>query len=460
MSMQSFEFVVVGGGKAGKTLAANMASSGRSVAMIEKGQIGGTCINIACIPTKTLVRSAKIAELAKHAANFGIRVAFQGVDIPSVRQRRDGVVSEMVRRNQALFDRSGMTLLIGTAAFIGPRTLEVTLPDGSTQQLTGEKVFINTGTRPIVPNVPGLVEVKPLTSDSIQRLDRLPEHLLILGGGYIGLEFAQMFRRFGSRVTVIERGERFLPREDADVGEEVLKIFHEEGIEVRLGTAVKRLEGLSGQSVRVVLESAQGETTLEGSDVLAAIGREPVTQALNLAATGVDVDARGFVKVNDRLETSAANIWALGDVTGGPQFTHVSLDDYRIVVANLNGGNRTTKGRVVPYTLFIDPELGRVGLSEEEARRQGLSIRVAKLPVSAIPRAVTLGETRGLLKAVIDANSEKILGVSILAPEGGEIMAVVQMAMAGGLPYTTLRDTIFAHPTMSEALNDLFAKVV
>jgi pyruvate/2-oxoglutarate dehydrogenase complex dihydrolipoamide dehydrogenase (E3) component len=320
-------------------------------------------------------------------------------------------------------------------------------------------VFINTGTHPAMPPLPGLSEAQPLNSESVQELDRLPEHLIVLGGGYIGCEFAQMFRRFGSRVTILERSAAFLPREDPDVGEQVLSIFREDGIDVRLGASVQDIEGRSGQSVRVRIQTPAGDQVVEASDLLAALGRVPSTEELNLPAAGIETDDRGFVKVNDRLETTAEGVWALGDVNGGPQFTHASLDDYRIVAANLSGGNRSTAERVVPYTLFIDPELGRIGMTETEARRQGRPLRVARLPAAAIPRAVTSGETRGYLKAVVDADTNLVLGASILAAEGGEVMAVIQVAMWAGLPYTALRDMIFAHPTMAEGLNDLFVRL-
>jgi pyruvate/2-oxoglutarate dehydrogenase complex dihydrolipoamide dehydrogenase (E3) component len=456
MPAEHFEIAVIGGGKGGKTLAAKEAAAGRRVVMVEKGMIGGTCINVACIPTKTLIKSAKVAELARRAAEFGIRAAFDGTEPLGLRDRKRAVVAEMVERNQANFDRSGMALLIGTASFTGPRTLEVRLQQGGAQRLTADKLFLNTGTRPALPPLPGLADARPLDSESVQELDRLPEHLIIVGGGYVGCEFAQMFRRFGSRVTLVERNEAFLRREDRDVAKQVLDIFREDGIDVLLGASVQRVEGLSGESVQVRLKTPAGERTIEGSDLLAALGRSPNTEELNLAAAGVETDDRGFIQVNERLETTAKGVWALGDVNGGPQFTHVSLDDYRIVAANWSGGNRSTADRLVPYTLFIDPELGRVGMTEEEARQRGLRIRVARLAAESVPRSMTSGETRGYLKAVVEAESERILGVSILVAEGGEVMAVVQVAMRAGLPYTALRDMVFAHPTMAEGLNDLF----
>jgi len=459
MSIEHYEYAIIGGGKAGKSLAARMALAGRSTVLIERGMIGGSCINVACIPTKTMVHSAKVLDMARHAARFGINVTLQGPDIVGVKSRRDSGVGEMVQRNQANFDRSGMTLVIGSARFTGPKSIEVSLAQGGTRQISSEKVFINTGTRPAMPDLPGLADLGPLTSDTIQQLRRLPEHLVILGGGYIGLEFAQMFRRFGSQVTIIDRNNQFLPREEPEIARSIQEIFRKDGIEWISGATVESFKGISGKEVQLLVQTATGSSLVKGSDLLVAMGRTPGTGELNLNAAGVETDQRGFIKVNDRLETTAKDVWALGDVNGGPQFTHASFDDFRIVTANLEGGNRTTNGRLIPYTLFIDPELGRIGLTEEEARKKGLTIKVASLPAAAIPRAVTKGETQGLLKAVVDAKTDLILGASILAPEGGEIMAVVQMAMQGGLTATKVRDTIFSHPSMSEALNDLFSKL-
>jgi pyruvate/2-oxoglutarate dehydrogenase complex dihydrolipoamide dehydrogenase (E3) component len=365
----------------------------------------------------------------------------------------------MVARNQANFDRSGMTLLIGTARFRGPRELDVSLFGGGVRRLAADQVFINTGTRPALPPLPGLAAAQPLNSETIQELNHLPEQLIVLGGGYVGCEFAQMFRQFGSRVTLIERSMDFLPREDRDVAEQVLGILRDGGIEVMVGAQVQSVEGRSGEAVRVALQTPAGAKMVEGTHLLAALGRVPNTEDLNLAAAGVATDSRGFVQVNDRLETTAPGVWALGDVNGGPQFTHISLDDFRIVAANLAGGKRSTTDRPVPYVMFIDPELARVGLTEAEARRRGLAIRVARLPAKAVPRAMTSGETRGLLKAVVEAGTDRILGACILAAGGGEVMTVIQIAMQAGLPYTALRDGVFAHPTMSEGLNDLFARL-
>ncbi len=397
--------------------------------------------------------------MARRAAAFGLRVSFDSADAAGLRDHKRAVVAEMVDRNQANFDRSGMTLLIGTARFTGPRAVEVSLPDGGMRTLTADHVFINTGTRPALPPVPGLAAAQPLNSETIQELDRLPEHLLVLGAGYVGCEFAQMFQRFGSRVTLIERSPAFLPREDRDVAEQVLTLLKEDGIEVVLGAQVQSAEGRSRESVRVGLQTPSGAPAVEGTHLLAALGRVPNTEGLNLEAAGVATNSRGFVQVSERLETTAPGVWALGDVNGGPQFTHISLDDFRIVAANLAGGERSTADRLLPYVMFIDPELARVGLTEAEARRRGLAVRVARLPAKTVPRAMTSGETRGLLKAVVEAGTDRILGAAILAAGGGEVMTVIQVAMQAGLPYTALRDGIFAHPTMSEGLNDLFARL-
>lgn len=458
--MFHYDLIVIGGGKGGKTLAVAEAKAGRRVALIEKGMIGGSCINVACIPTKTLVQSAKVAELARRAERFGIRLAFDGVEFGSVRQRKDSVVSDMIGRNRRLFDASGMDFVLGTARFDGLKRIEVATAEGVIRWMTADTIVVNTGTRPAVPEIPGLDSVRPLDSASIQNLDRLPEHLVILGGGVIGCEFAQLFRRLGSRVTVIDRNARFLPREEPEIGAAALGVFQDEGIEVRLGGAFEAVAGRSGDSVEISIRTASGEETIAGTHLLTALGRVPNTGELNASATGLELDERGYVRVDEFLRTSVPGIWAIGDVTGGPQFTHASLDDYRIVAANLRGESRSTRNRLMPYTIFIDPELGRVGMTEAQARKAGHAVRVATLPVAAVPRAVTMGETHGLLKAVVDGPTDAILGFSGFCASGGEVMAVVQMAMQGGLTASQVRDTVFSHPTMAEALGDLFARLV
>jgi pyruvate/2-oxoglutarate dehydrogenase complex dihydrolipoamide dehydrogenase (E3) component len=451
--IEDVDLLVVGGGKAGKTLAMDSARSGGKVVMVERGMIGGTCINVACIPTKTLVTSARLARRAAGAEALGLRLGTPRIDLDLLRAHKEGVVADMVELNRRQFIDSGMDFVLGSARFVAERTVEIALNEGGSRIVRGTDVVINTGTRPHIAAVPGLAEADPLTSESIMDLRRIPERLLILGGGYVGLEFAHMFAAFGSRVTVLERGPHLLPREDRDIADALAGYLREDGVELITGVTVKEVVR-EGGTVRVLLSDGQ---RLTGDDILAASGREPVTAGLGLEAAGVRTDDRGFVVVDDRLATDAAHTWAVGDVAGSPQFTHVSLDDYRVVKANINGGARSTAGRLVPWNLFTDPELARVGLTEEQARATGRAVRVAKLPVKAIPRARTLRETRGLWKAVVDRDSEQILGVALLGPESAEVLSVVQMAMQAQMPFTRLRDGLLAHPTMAEGLNALFA---
>ncbi|MFJ3139961.1 dihydrolipoyl dehydrogenase family protein [Streptomyces sp. NPDC086843] len=450
--VEDVDLLVVGGGKGGKTLAMDMARSGGRVAMVERGMIGGTCINVACIPTKTLVTSARLLDSLSRAEQVGVRAGKPVADLTLLREHKDGVVAGMVDLNHRQFLDSGMDFVLGTARFTGERTVRVELNDGGTRVLRGKDVVINTGTTPAMPDIPGIAEAGPLTSETLLHLDRIPEHLVVIGGGYVGLEFAHMFAAFGSRVTMLHRGERVLPREDPDVSEAVAGFLADAG--VRLHTRVTLTEvsrGPSGMTVRL-----SDGTEVTGTDVLVAVGREPVTGELDLDAAGVRTDARGFVKVDDRLATSAPRTWAVGDVAGSPQFTHVSLDDYRIVKANIAGADRWTTGRLVPWNVFTTPELARVGMTETEARAAGHDVRVARMPVAAVPRARTLRDTRGVWKAVVDRDSDRILGVALLGPDASEVMTVVQTAMLTGAPYTLLRDSIIAHPTMAEGLNMLF----
>ncbi len=463
-NFEQYEAIVVGGGKGGKTLAVDLGHHGVKTALIERdpGMIGGTCINVACIPTKTFIASARLAFATAHAGEYGIRTGPVAVDWLEVRKRVEGVVAGLRAMNHKNFTSAPkLDFILGTARFLGPQTIEVRDLQGGLRQLTAPKIFINTGTRPALPPLPGLAEIGPLalTSNSIQRLEALPEHLIVLGGGYIALEFAQMFRRFGSRVTVVERGPQLLAREDAEVVVELTKLLRGEGIEIHLNAALERMEK-SGDGVGVSLKTPEGIQQVHGSHVLVALGRSPVIEDLQLAAAGVATDQRGFIQVNERLETNVPGIWALGDVNGGPQFTHASLDDYRIVKTNVFGaGGRTTKDRLIPSTLFTEPELAHIGLTEKEARARGLAVRAAKVPAAVVPRARTSGHPQGVLKAVVEEGTQRILGCTLLAAEAGEMISTVQIAMVAGLPYTALRDAVLTHPTMTEGLNNLFAAV-
>lgn len=456
--VEQFDDVVLGGGKGGKSLALALANAGHSVALIEKGQIGGSCINVACIPTKTMVASAKVVELASRAADYGYPLTPPPTALAPVIERKRRVVSGMVETHWKLFTSTpNMTFLLGDGVFVNDRTIEVAMTDGSKRVIRGERVYINTGSHTTVPPVPGLDTVDYLTSTSIMELEVLPDRLAIIGGGYIALEFAQVFRRLGSEVVVIQRGDRFLPNEDRDIADEIRKVLEEDGIEF-LDNAETDSVRRGPQGVEVHYSRKGIPATLHCSHLLVAVGRTPNTAGLGLDAAGVQVNPKGAITVNDRLETTAANVYAMGDCNGGPLFTHVSWDDYRILLANvLHGAGRSTAGRLVPYTLFIDPELGRVGLTEEQALAQGYDVAVVTLPANKVPRANTAGETKGLLKAVVDRNTKQILGCSLFCHEAGEVASVVQMAMIAGLPYPQVRDTIFTHPTMAESLNLLFA---
>jgi pyruvate/2-oxoglutarate dehydrogenase complex dihydrolipoamide dehydrogenase (E3) component len=456
---QRYEALVLGSGAGGKLLAWHLAGSGRRTAVVERKWIGGSCPNINCLPSKNEVWSAKVADLVHHAASFGMVTGTVAIDMGRVRQRKRDMVEGLIATHLELYKASGAELIMGEGRFLAPKTLEVRLNDGGTRLLAADRVFLNVGTRAAVPPVPGLADAKPMTNIELLELDRLPEHLVVLGGGYVGLEFAQAYRRFGSRATIIERGPHLLSREDTDIAEEIRRILSAEGVEVVLGAEVLRVEGRSGESVRLRVRSAGVERDIAGSDILAAVGRMPNTAGIGLELTGVELDARGYIKVNDRLETTAPGVWAIGECAGSPQFTHVSEDDFRVIRDNLAGGNRSTRGRLVPYCLFTDPPLARVGLSEGEARQQGMAVRVAKLPMSAVLRTRTTGENAGYMKVLVEASGERILGFTMIGPEAGEVMAAVQTAMLGGLPYTVFRDAILAHPTMAEGLNALFAAI-
>ncbi|MHC5762907.1 mercuric reductase [Nostoc sp.] len=459
---QHYDDIIIGGGKAGKTLAPALVADGRKTALVERSlnMIGGGCINIACIPTKTMVASANVANTVRNSAAYGVKSNTPIVNLAEVIQRKRSVVQSAREMNLHNLEKAlDNNLIIGEAKFVAPKTIAVTMADGNNRLLTAERLFINTGTRPLIPSIPGLTEVEFLTSESIMELEYLPEHLIVLGSGYIGLEFAQMFRRFGSRVTIIGQSEQILSQQDPDIAIAVQTLLEQDGIEFLLKAKVLKIDRTGNETI-LQIQVADRSLSLQGSHLLVAVGRAPNTESLNLAAAGVATDTRGFIQVNDRLETNVPGIWALGDINGGPQYTHISLDDYRIVKANLiDGGDRSTSDRLVPSCLFIDPELAHVGLTETEAQQQGYPIRVAKVDASAVPRARTLGQTDGLLKAIVDTETGRILGCSLLCHEAGEVISTVQMVMQAQMPYTVLRDGILTHPTMTEGLNILFSKL-
>ena len=460
MAKLDYDAVVIGAGQGGGPLATAFAEAGRKTALIERGHVGGTCINVGCTPTKTMVASARVAYLARRAGDYGVRLSAVTVDMARVRSRKQRVVESFRSGSVRALDRAGVDVVYGTARFVGPHALDVTLADGTHDRHSAEVIVLDTGTRPFIPAISGLAEVPFLDSTSIMELGDLPEHLIVLGGGAIGLEFAQMFRRFGSRVSVLQRGPQLLSNEDGDVASEVARILGDDDIEVILGAEVVRVARAHDGSLTLSATVAGDSRSFKGSHLLVATGRVPNTEELDLPAAGIAVDARGFVRVNDRLETNVPGVYALGDVAGQPQFTHVSYDDYRILRRNLlDGGGASTHGRVFPYTIYIDPQLGRIGMTERQAIAAGHDVQIATLPMANVARAIEVDETRGFMKAVVDARTERILGASVLGIEGGEIAALIQVAMLGDLPFSTLRDGMFAHPTLAESLNNLFRKL-
>ena len=461
MAAQHYDAVVIGAGQAGVPLSQALARSGRRTALIEREHVGGTCINEGCTPTKTMVASAKTAYVDRRSADYGVHNGPVAVDMPEVRGRKRAMVDSFRNSNLRRIEATdGLDLIAGEASFTGPKALAVRTNDNQDLELGADNVFINAGARPANPPIEGLDNIPALNSTSIMELDVLPEHLLVLGGSYVGLEFAQMFRRFGSEVTVVERAGQLMGREDADIAEAVAGILREDGIEVLLEAKTQLAAQDDTTKIILTVDTSEGERTLEGTHLLVAAGRPPNTETLNLGAAGIETDRRGFIKANECLETSVPGVYALGDVKGGPAFTHISYDDFRIIRTNLlEGGSATITNRQVPYTMFIDPQLGRIGLSEQEARDQGRDVRIATIPMTYVTRAVEMGETRGFMKAVVDAETAQILGCAVLGIEGGEIMAMIQIAMMGNLPYTVLRDAVFAHPTLSESLNTLFSSV-
>ncbi|MGB8538824.1 MAG: mercuric reductase [Acidobacteriaceae bacterium] len=453
---ENFDAIIIGSGQGGNPLAEVLVAAGKKTAMIERKEAGGTCINTGCTPTKTMVASARVAYLARRGCDYGVDVGPVAVDMSRVRERKRNIVLNARHSREKRLANAHVELIRGEASFTAPGKLRVALREGGERRLAAPQIFINTGTQSASPAIQGLDTVPHLNNESIMEVDRVPEHLLIIGGGYIGIEFSQMFRRFGSKVTLIQAGSQLLRAEDPDVAAEVTKILREDGVEILLNTRTQRAALVNGVMTLTVMVEGK-EQTVEGTDLLVATGRIPNTGALNPAAAGIATDQRGFIRANDRLETTAPGVWVIGDVKGGPQFTHISYDDYRILKANLfDGGNRTVSDRMVPYTVFMDPQLGRVGMTETEANNSGKKIRVARMPMTYVARALEMDESRGLMKAIVDADTEEILGVTVLGIEGGEVMTVFQMAMMGHLKWSVLQAGIYAHPTLSESINNLF----
>ena len=456
-SFRQYDAIVIGSGQGGTPLSMALAKAGMRTALVERKHVGGTCINEGCTPTKTMVASGRVAYLSRRAADYGVNVGSISIDFEKIRQRKRDIVNSFRGGSENRIQKTeNLDLLFGEASFSAPKTVVVRSRHDAERTLTASQIFINAGTRASRPKLDGLDRVSSLDNESIMELGAVPEHLLILGGGYIGVEFGQLFRRLGGRVTIVQNGSQLLAREDSDIAEEVTKILRQDGIDVLFNAKPLHVDQ-DGAIVRVEIGGPEGATFAAGSHLLVATGRTPNSDTLNLAAAGIQADEHGFIRVNERLETNVEGVYALGDIKGGPAFTHISYDDFRIIQANvLEKKKASTKDRQVPYCVFMDPQLGRIGMTESEARSQGRKIRVAQLPMSSVARALEVDETRGFMKAVVDQETNQILGAAVLGIEGGEVMAVLQTAMMGGLPYTALRDATFAHPTLAESLNNLF----
>jgi pyruvate/2-oxoglutarate dehydrogenase complex dihydrolipoamide dehydrogenase (E3) component len=456
---EQFQVLILGSGQGGKLLAWHMARSGRRTAVVERRWVGGSCPNVACLPSKNEIWSARVAHLARHAGQFGTVTGPVATDMAKVRQRKRDMVDREIDLHLQNYKTSGAELIMGTGRFVASKTLEVRLNGGGTRVLAGDQVFLNVGTHAAIPSVPGLEAARPLTHVEALELDYLPPHLIVLGGGYVGLELAQTYRRVGSRVTVIQSGPQLMSQEDPDVADEMQRILSDEGIQILVAAETLNVHGRSGEEVRVTVRRTSGEQKIEGSDILVATGRIPNTAGIGLEEAGVELDGRDYIRVNERLETTASGVWAVGECAGSPQFTHVSVDDFRIIRDNLAGGKRSTRDRLVPYCLFTDPPLAHVGLSEREAQRQGVTVRVARLPMSAVLRTEATDETQGFMKVLVGGSDDRILGFTMIGSEAGEVMAAVQTAMLANLPYWRLRDAVLVHPTIAEGLGPLFSNV-
>ncbi|HEV7775989.1 MAG TPA: FAD-dependent oxidoreductase [Luteibacter sp.] len=454
---EHFDTLILGSGQGGKLLAWHLGRSGQRVAVVERQWVGGSCPAVACLPSKNEIWSARVAHLTQQAAGFGVFTGPITIDMAKVRERKRGMVERETAFHIAAYASSGAELVMGSGRFVGPRQIEVQLNAGGTRTFSGDQVVVNVGTHAAVPDLPGLRRAEPLTHIGALELDYAPAHLIVLGGGYTGLELAQAYRRFGSRVTIIEHGAQLLGREDADIAQEMLRLLRDEGIDVVLGAEIVNVEGHSGTRIRVLLRTASGEQAIEGSDMLVAVGRMPNTADIGLEDAGIAVDERGYIRVNERLQATAPGVWAIGEVAGSPQFTHVSVDDFRIVRDNMAGGDRRTSDRLIPYTVFTDPPLAHVGLREGDAQRQGIAVRVAKLPMSHVLRTEATDETQGFMKVLVSANDDRILGFTMIGSEAGEVMTAMQTAMLASLPYQKLRDAVITHLTFAEGLGPLLA---
>jgi pyruvate/2-oxoglutarate dehydrogenase complex dihydrolipoamide dehydrogenase (E3) component len=452
---ENYDILVIGSGEAGKYLAWTTAGEGHRAAVVERKLIGGSCPNIACLPSKNIIHSAKVRSFTMRAAEFGVELESAVTSMKGVQARKRAMVDGLRQLHMDRYRASGAELIMGEARFTGDRTVDVELADGGSRRICGERVFLDLGTHATVPDIPGLAAARPMTHVELLDLDRLPEHLIVLGGGYVGLELAQAMRRFGARVTVIEQRLQLAGGEDADVGAAILELFGDEGITVHLQTRVRTVVGESGRDVRIVADGLDGERIIEGTDLLVGVGRTPNTSGIGLEQAGIKLTGTGYIAVNERLATTAAGTWAMGECAGSPQFTHAAFDDFRVVHDNLHGGNRTTSGRLVPYCMYTDPELARVGCNESEARRRGIGYRLLTMPMAAVLRTRTISEPRGFMKMLIAADSDQILGFTAFGAEASELMAAVQTAMVGRIPYTALHSAIYAHPTMAEGLTFL-----
>jgi pyruvate/2-oxoglutarate dehydrogenase complex dihydrolipoamide dehydrogenase (E3) component len=456
---EHFDTVILGSGQGGKLLAWHLGRSGRRVAVVERQWVGGSCPAVACLPSKNEIWSARVAHLAQHAGDFGTITGPVTVDMAKVRERKRGMIEREVAFHLQAYAASGAELIMGSGRFIAPKTLEVQLNNGETRTLSGDQIVVNVGSHAAIPDVPGLSAAQPLTHIGALDLDYTPAHLIVFGGGYTGIEMAQAYRRFGSRVTIVEHGQQLMGREDADVADEMSRVLSGEGIDIVLGAETLKVDGQSGKHVSITVRTAAGEQTIEGSDILVATGRIPNTAGIGLDKAGIALDERGYIRVNDRLQASAPGVWAIGEVAGSPQFTHVSVDDFRIVRDNLAGGHRSTRDRLVPYTMFSDPPLAHVGLSEREAQKQGIAVRVAKLPMSNVLRTEATDETQGFMKVLVSAADDRILGFTMIGSEAGEVMAAMQTAILAELPYPKLRDAVITHLTFAEGFGPLLANV-